>query len=109
VKNILLAYRVLANVVGVLLLVATLGSLAKYLLPEGSSLQQLGADLAPLWLAHGWIYMAYLVVAFVLLRRARWSIPSFLPMLLAGLVPGLMFYVERRVVRRVRAQFGATV
>lgn len=96
-------YRVLALVVGVLLLVGTVGFVLKYGLEEGSGLQQLGDDLTPVWLVHGWIYMVYVVVAFVLSQKARWSIPQFLLMMVAGLVPGLIFWVERRVAERLRA------
>lgn len=97
------AYRVLAMVVGVLLLVGTAGSLMKYLLTEGTTLQRLGDDLGIIWMLHGWVYIVYLVVAFLLTQRLRWSIPSFLLMLIAGLVPGLIFWVEHRAVRRMRA------
>ncbi|AIY15596.1 DUF3817 domain-containing protein [Pimelobacter simplex] len=95
-------YRVLALVVGVLLVVGTLGSLLKYLLEDGSTLQQLGDDLTPIWLVHGWIYIVYVVVAFLLSQKARWSIPQLLLMLVAGLIPGLIFWVEHRVAVRLR-------
>ena len=96
------AYRVLALVVGVLLVVGTLGSLCKYLLTDGSALQRLGDDLTPIWLVHGWIYMVYVVVAFLLSQKLRWSIPQLGLVLVAGLIPGLIFWVEHRVVVRVR-------
>ena len=96
-------YRALAYVVGVLLLVGTVGSLFKYLLEDGTTLQQLGDDLTPIWLVHGWIYMIYVVVAFLLSQKARWSIPQLALMLIAGLIPGLIFWVERRVADRLRA------
>lgn len=96
-------YRVLALVVGVLLVVGTVGSLLKYLLAEGSDLQQLGEALTPIWLVHGWIYMVYVVVAFVLTQRAGWRLTTFLLMLVAGLVPVLIFWVERWVARKLRA------
>jgi len=96
-------YRVLALVVGVLLVVGALGSLCKYLLEDGSTLQQLGDDLTPIWIVHGWIYIVYVVVAFLLSQKARWSIPQLGLMLIAGLIPGLIFWVERRVVERLRA------
>ena len=103
-KRLFNVYRVLALVVGVLLVVGTVGSILKYLLEEGSGLQQLGDDLTPIWLIHGWIYMVYVVVAFVLTQKARWTLPQFLLMLVAGLVPGLIFWVERRVAGQLRAE-----
>jgi integral membrane protein len=95
-------YRVLALVVGVLLVVGSLGSLMKYLLTEGSTLQQLGENLGIVWMLHGFIYIGYVIVAFVLAQRARWSIPQLGLMLIAGLIPGLIFWVEHRVVVRLR-------
>lgn len=97
-------YRVLALVVGVLLIVGTVGSVLKYLLEDGSTLQQLGDDLTPIWLVHGWIYMVYVAVAFVLTQKARWTLPQFGLMMIAGLIPGLIFWVERRVAERLRAE-----
>lgn len=97
-------YRVLAFVVGVLLLVGTVGSVLKYGLPDGGSLQELGDALTPIWVVHGWIYMVYVVVAFVLTQRAGWPLTRFLLMLVAGLVPVLIFFVERSVAERLRAE-----
>ncbi|CAI9402547.1 DUF3817 domain-containing protein [Nocardioides sp. T2.26MG-1] len=99
------SYRVLAFVVGVLLAVCALvAAPLKYLLTEGGTLQQFGEDLSILWLFHGWIFMIYVVVAFLLARRARWSISFTLLMLIAGLVPLLIFWVEHRVVQKIRAE-----
>jgi integral membrane protein len=105
VRNLYLGYRVLAMIVGVLLTVGTFVALPlKYFTPEGSAAQQFGESLWPLWVAHGWIYMAYLVVAFLLARRAKWSLPFTVLMLLAGTVPILIFVVERRVARVIAAE-----
>ena len=46
----------------------------------------------------------YVVVAFLLSQRAGWSLQFLLLMLLAGLVPFLIFWVEHRVVVRMRAE-----
>ncbi|WP_296606364.1 DUF3817 domain-containing protein [Nocardioides sp.] len=99
------SYRVLAFVVGVLLAVCALvAAPLKYLASEGSSLQSFGEDLSILWLLHGWIFMVYVVVAFLLARRARWSVSFTLLMLVAGLIPLLIFWVEHRVVQKIRAE-----
>ena len=105
VSRLFTAYRVLAFVVGVLLAICSLVALPlKYLAPEGSDLQQLGESLSVLWLVHGWVFMAYVVVTFLLSRRAGWSIPFTLLNLAAGLIPLIIFWVERRVVERMRAE-----
>jgi len=102
VNGLFKTYRVLAFVVGVLLLVGTFGAVLKYGFPDGGSLQQLGDDMTPVWVVHGWVFMIYVVVAFVLTQKAGWPLPRFLLMMIAGLVPGLIFWVERRVAHQLR-------
>ncbi len=98
-------YRVLALVVGVALaFCALVAAPMKYLFPEGSSIQELGDSLGILWALHGTLYMVYFLVALILAYRARWSPQFTVLMLVAGLVPLLMFFVEHRVVERVRAE-----
>ena len=97
-------YRVLALVVGVLLAFCTLAFVLKYALTDGSSLQQFGEDASVMWLVHGWVFMVYVVVAFLLSRRASWSIGFTLLTLIAGLVPLLIFWVEHQVNLKVRAE-----
>jgi integral membrane protein len=103
--NLVNVYRVLALVVGVLLAFCSLVALPlKYLAEEGSDLQQFGESASIMWLFHGWLFMVYVVVAFLLARRARWSVGFTLLMLVAGLVPLLIFWVEHRVVLKLRAE-----
>ena len=98
-------YRVLAFVVGVLLAFCSLVALpAKYLAPDGSDLQQFGETASIMWVVHGWVFMVYVVVAFLLARQCRWSPGFTILMLAAGLIPLLIFWVEHKVVARVRAE-----
>ena len=104
-NRLFVAYRVLAMIVGVLLAFCSLVALPlKYLATEGSDLQEFGEAASVMWVAHGWIFMVYVVVAFLLSRRADWSIGFTLLMLVAGLVPLLIFWVEHVVVQKVRAE-----
>ena len=104
-SRLLTTYRVLAIVVGVLLAFCSLVALPlKYLLTEGSSLQQFGEDASIMWLFHGWIFMVYVVVAFLLARKAGWSVGFTMLALAAGLIPLLIFWVERRVVHKLKAE-----
>lgn len=104
-KGLLTTYRVLAIVVGVLLAFCSLVALPfKYLLTEGSTLQQFGEDASIMWLFHGWIFMVYVVVAFLLARKAGWTIGFTILALAAGLIPLLIFWVERRVVHKLKAE-----
>lgn len=100
-NHALLRYRVMANVVGVGLLVLVLVAMPlKYLAHSPGMVHVVGT-------LHGFLYMVYLVVAFDLARRGRWSLPRTALVLLAGTVPFLSFVVERRITRLVRAAFVA--
>ena len=104
-RNLFNTYRVLAFIVGILLAFCALVAMPlKYLASDGSSLQQFGDSASIMWVAHGWVFMIYVVVAFLLARRARWTISFTLLMLIAGLVPLLIFWVEHKVTQKVRAE-----
>ncbi|MFL6155563.1 MAG: DUF3817 domain-containing protein [Marmoricola sp.] len=100
------AYRILAPVVGVLLAFCSIVIYPMgHLTTHGSDVQKLGDNLSILWALHGWFYIAYVIVAFLIARRARWSIQYSVLVLLAGLIPLLIFWVERSVTTKLRAQF----
>lgn len=102
----LLRYRVMATIVGVLLVVLILiGVPLKYLTDEGTAAQGLGEWITEnLGVAHGWLYMIFLVTAFLLSRKARWDLLFTVVTLVCGTVPVLSFWAERRATARVRAQ-----
>jgi integral membrane protein len=105
VSRLFTSYRVLAFVVGVLLAFCSLVALPlKYLAAEGGDLQRFGESASIMWVAHGWVFMIYVVVTFLLSRRAGWSAPFTVLTLAAGLIPLIIFWVERRVVAKVRAE-----
>jgi len=105
VRNLFTAYRGLALVVGVLLAFGSLVAFPlKYFAAEGSSLQEFGESASIVWLVHGWVFIAYVVVSFLLSRRAGWSLGFTVTVLAAGLIPLLIFWVERQVVRRLRSE-----
>lgn len=95
-KAAVLRYRVLANVVGVFLLLLCIGMVIKYGPPQDDAM------VAVVGQVHGFLYMVYLVCAFDLYRRARWPLTRMVTMVAAGLVPFLAFVVERRIVRDLR-------
>ena len=104
-KNLFNAYRVLAIVVGILLAFCALVAMPlKYLAAEGGTLQQFGESASIMWVAHGWVFMAYVVVAFFLSRKAGWSVTFTVVALAAGLIPLLIFWVEHRVTQRMREE-----
>lgn len=99
-------YRVMATVVGVLLIVLILvGMPLKYLLEDGSGAQEAGEWITTnLGVAHGWLYMIFLVTAFLLSRKAGWDLGFTIVTLLCGTVPVLSFWAEHRATARVRAE-----
>ncbi len=100
----------MASIVGVLLIVLCLiGLPLHYLSPDGSSAEAVGDAISQyLGVAHGWLYMVFLIVAFVLSRRADWDLRFTIETLALGTVPILSFWAERRaradVLSRLRAQ-----
>jgi integral membrane protein len=99
-------YRVLAIVVGILLTsLVFLAMPLKYFLTEGSSTQVFGDHLTTVVaVGHGYLYLAYLVVSFLLWRQTRWPLPFAVLVLLAGLLPILIFFIEHMVNLRVRRE-----
>lgn len=106
-------YRVLANIVGVLLVVLCLIGLPLHWahqinpawFPVGSTGEQLGDAISQyLGVAHGWLYMIFVLLAFALSRKARWDVGFTLVTLVLGTVPIASFWAEHRATQRVREQ-----
>jgi integral membrane protein len=96
-------FKVMAFVVGVGLLVLV----AEMVLSYGFGMK---GDENPLhWWPqpHGFIYMLYLVATALLGFRVGWSLTKMVLVMLAGCVPFLSFWVERRVAREVEAGLAA--
>lgn len=92
----LTAYRVIAWVVGVFLLVLVAVAMPlKYFGDDGT----LVAIVGPL---HGFLYMVYFVISVDLGFRARWKPLRIAAVALAGTIPAISFVAERSVVRRMR-------
>ncbi|MEU0151890.1 MULTISPECIES: DUF3817 domain-containing protein [Micromonospora] len=84
-------YRVIAWIVGVALVVLVLiGMPLKYGFDNPTVVAVVGT-------AHGWLYMIYLALTFDLSRRVDWPLKRMLLVMLAGTVPFVSFYAERRV------------
>jgi len=53
---------------------------------------------------HGWLYVVYMALNFLLWRLTRWSFGRFLFIALGGIIPLLSFFFEFRVPRWVREE-----
>jgi integral membrane protein len=89
-------YRVMANVVGVLLIALVIIAVPlKYFADMPTPVTVLGT-------AHGWLYALFFLSAVDLGLRAKWSLRGAVLTILAGTIPFLSFVAERAVTARVR-------
>ena len=94
-KSVLTRYRVLAHVTAVLLVLLTVGVIGKRVL----GMDGFDGFVSVVGIAHGWLYVLYLVFAFDLGSKMKMPVGRQLWVLLAGTVPTAAFFVERRVTR----------
>ncbi|MER6632686.1 DUF3817 domain-containing protein [Streptomyces sp. NPDC000987] len=100
-RSVLTRYRVMAYLTGVLLVLLCLGMIAKYGLDMNGA-----ADFTRVVaIAHGWLYVVYLVFAFDLGSKAKWPVGKQLWVLLAGTIPTAAFFVERKVSHELESRF----
>ncbi len=99
-RSALLRFRVVAWVVGVFLILLTIGILLRYTDLFGYRTDVVSRTVSPI---HGFGYMVYLATGIDLASRRKWRPLTTLGVLLAGTVPFLSFYAERRVSADVRA------
>jgi integral membrane protein len=91
------AYRFMAFLTGVVLISGCVALIFKY----GTS-----ADVEPwtgyLWVAHGYLYLVYVIVTVTLGVKLRWPLARFVLVALAGTIPTMSFVAEHFVTRAVR-------
>jgi integral membrane protein len=102
VQGALTRYRIIAWIVGVVLIVLVLvGMPLKYLGDDATLVETIGP-------VHGFLYMVFLAATFDLSRRLRWPLGRTLLVMGAGTVPFLSFYAERVVTRWTRTPHAVT-
>ncbi len=115
-KPLLKAYTVFATVVGIsIITLIVIGVPLEFMhniwpgaLPVGSHGWQIGHDInLYLGTAHGFIYMLFVLIAFMLALRLRWPIVFTVVTLACGTIPFLSFWAERRAILRARADIAA--
>ena len=92
-KGALTRFRVMAYVVGVFLLLLVVAMVLKYAADMGQFMKVVGP-------IHGFLYAIYLVISVDLALKLRWSIKGTLLVLIAGTIPFLSFWAERKVVEK---------
>jgi integral membrane protein len=88
--NALLRYRVMAYLVGTLLVVLVIGVII-----DNHAIE------VGLGTAHGYLYMVLLITIADLWRRRRFPLSAVVLVALAGTIPFLSFYAERQITARV--------
>jgi integral membrane protein len=98
IEAALLRYRIMAYIVGCMLIV---------LVFVGVTLQLAYNDLTVVNVVgpiHGTLYIIYLIAGADLARRGRWTLGQMIAVVCAGFLPFLAFFVEHRVTVRVRQE-----
>ncbi|MFC4944834.1 DUF3817 domain-containing protein [Pseudonocardia sp. GCM10023141] len=98
-ETLLRNYRVAAYVTGVGLLVLVFVAMPlKYFFGQPQLVAVVGV-------AHGFLYMIYIVCTLLLAERCRFKPLEALVILIAGTIPVASFVAERKVTAKVRGQF----
>jgi integral membrane protein len=96
-------YRIMAYVTGTLLVILFFVAVPLKIFAHSGTLSTL------VGLPHGVVcYPLYLLATFDLYRRVRWPLSKVFLIVLAGVIPFLTFYVERKVVGELRDRAAAT-
>jgi integral membrane protein len=96
IEKLLPAYRIAAWVTGIGLVILVFVAMPlKYFFGQPLLVAIVG-------MAHGFLYMAYIVITLLLAERCRWRPVDALVILVAGTIPLASFFAERRVTARVR-------
>jgi integral membrane protein len=89
-------YRIMALVVGTVLLVLTILLIWVRALENDKP-----SFYAASWTAHGYLFPVYVVATFMLSTKLKWSLGKTIFIMLAGTIPFMSFLTERRVAKEV--------
>ena len=89
-------YRIMALVVGTVLVVLTFFLISVRVIGNPEP-----AFYAAAWMAHGYLFPVYVVATFMLSTKLKWSFSKTILIMLAGTVPLMSFFTERRVAKEV--------
>ncbi len=100
-RSSLTRYRVMAYVVGVMLLILVLVAMPlKYIGGNDGPVAVIGP-------IHGFLYATYLLTVLDLGTKSLWTFRRTVLIMLAGTIPFVSFVAERRVTERVHATLAA--
>jgi integral membrane protein len=93
-----LRYRIMAFTTGVVLVAGCIMLILKDVL----NVHHMEPATGLVWLGHGWLYLIYVIVTFMLGIKLRWSFPKFILVIAAGTIPTMSFVAEHFVMKRLR-------
>ena len=91
------AFRVMAFVTGVVLLAGTIALILKW-----ADVPHMEPGTGLIWVAHGWLFIVYVITVAMLGVRLRWPLPRYALVMLAGTIPTMSFVAEHFVTRATR-------
>lgn len=97
-RGTLKAYRIMAFVTGVVLLSGCVALIIK-----AAGVHHMEPGTGYLWVAHGYLYLVYVIVTAMLGVKLKWPLPRFVLVMLAGTIPTMSFVAEHFVTRAVQA------
>ena len=92
-KAYVVGYRVMAYVTGVLIIVICFAGLPLQFAANQPWIDQV------LGTVHGYLYIVYVIIAWLLGSRLKLRPKQMIPLLLAGIIPVMTFIVERWMMR----------
>jgi integral membrane protein len=95
--GILKAYRFMAFLTGIVLLSGCVALILK-----GATSWDMEPGTGYLWVAHGYLYLVYVIVTGVLGVRLQWPLGRYALVMLAGTIPTASFVAEHFVTRATR-------
>lgn len=101
--RLLLAYQVMATIVGVNLLLVMAGFIGKLTTDEGSWWNRHQDIFLVIDQLHGFLFMALIVIVARLGLRQKWSWGYMLSVIVLACIPLVSFWAERRTTLRVHA------
>lgn len=93
----LLRYRIMAFVTGVVLISACVLLILKY----GTSVN-VEPEEGYVWIAHGWLFLVYVIVTALLGLRLRWPLARYALVMVSGTIPTMSFVAEHFVTRATK-------
>ena len=99
----LLRYRIMAFATGVVLVSGTIALVLK----EVVHVRHMEPGTGLLWVAHGYLYLLYVIATVNLGLKMRWPLLRVALVMLAGTVPTMSFVAEHYVTRDTRQRMAA--